>query len=140
MPNTYTDRDKYGKYSIEIENRILMVTVSGALGKGLTNKYTQNLYAAVEQLEDKPWAYLANALQFEALTNDGLNYLTESFQYCMQHNCVADAYCMTSSLAINQADRIRRQFGAKDDIQQRLFSEVNSAKVFLNQYLEQLKK
>ncbi|WP_438865205.1 hypothetical protein [Neptunicella sp.] len=137
MSEVFSQRDKYGHYSIHIDDRILVVTVGGALGKGLTNKYSQDLRTAIEYIKDKPWAYLADAMELEALTNDGLQYLTEAFKYSMQNNCVVGAYCMTSSLAIHQADSVRRQYGAEGTIEQRLFDDVTSAKAFLNQHLEQ---
>ncbi|MBC3765186.1 hypothetical protein [Neptunicella marina] len=130
-------KDKYGSYEITVEDSILIVSVKGAFGEGLVNNYTRDLTTTIDSISHKKWGYLAYALELEALTNQGFDYLKTSFAYSVANNCIADAYCVTSPLAIAQIDKIRQLFDLHSPVEERLFNDLASAKQFLHEQLEQ---
>lgn len=136
---TWSKNDKYGSYTIEIQGRILNITLKGAMGLSLSKSYVNDVIAASENLIGRPWGYFACALDFDASTYDADSVITNAYKQCMSNGCIVDTYCINSPVAKNQLQTIRRKLRIESSIEERLFENQAQAFAFINEVLASTK-
>ncbi|GGO69078.1 hypothetical protein [Bowmanella pacifica] len=136
MNQSYGKRDKYGGYQLQIEGQLLIARVSGVIGSGLSKSYLNNLLQLAQQLQGKPWVYIADCTGYQASIPDAASNLQKAYEECLKLGCVGDAYCIDSPVGINQLAQIRRESKISTDIQKRIFADLDKAKAAMLKFLQ----
>ncbi|NMH61243.1 hypothetical protein [Alteromonas ponticola] len=124
--------DRYAEIVVVRLADILVTEFVGPCGKSLVQKYTKKLEQVVRQFNSKPWAYLSVSRNFDALTDEAVTALVESFAFCTRHGCVADAYIINSPVGKHQVAAIRKQFSVARAFDDVLFTQFDDAFEFLS--------
>jgi len=140
MSQHYNFQSKTGSYQIECRGNIVICTISGATSVDMANRYYEDLEVIAKKFSPQPWAYLGYAINHEAAVPEAESILRNAYLTCMQYNCISDAYCMKSAMAIAQLDKIRQDCRIPMPIEQRLFAELNGAIETLEKELDKCSK
>jgi hypothetical protein len=132
---TWSNNDKYGRYTIEVHDRIVSVTLYGAMGLGLSRSYVDDVMDASHTLIGKPWGYYVYALDFDASTYDANNIICECYKYCLKNGCIVDTYTINSPVAKDQLNQMRRTLKIASPIEDRMFDTKEQAFRFIHQKL-----
>lgn len=135
MTDVLRHSGRHGTYQIEKKQQCIIVTLSGAVSADMAQRYYQDLSHLVTGFHQQPWAYVADAREYQASTPDALEYIHKAFLFCIKHHCVSDAYCLNSALAIAQLQEIRQQCGLKTPIKGRLFPSLEQGLTYSFQQL-----
>jgi hypothetical protein len=133
-------QDKNGSYQFELQGRVLVCTVAGGMGLSLAKRYCNDLEAYAKALSSQPWAYVSFAIHHQAATPEAEVILKKAYLICIEHNCCADAYCLSSAMAIAQLNKIRKSCAMPFDISERMFADVATAVKTVNKEISHLVK
>ncbi|MFT6896268.1 MAG: hypothetical protein ACJA13_000669 [Paraglaciecola sp.] len=127
MKEKFAFKTQSGSYSIEVRGNIAICTFIGACCDILAKHYLKNLKLVTRDFNGQPWAYLGNAQLHQAATPQAEQFLEQAILSGLQNNCIADAYCLTSAVGIDQVDKIRQRLGVVSKMQDRLFADFDGA-------------
>lgn len=139
MKPLFKYKDKYGSYSLSVEEQIVKGCVSGALGDTLSKRFLHDMRSITNEISPLNWAYLADMRKCEGLTGIAERNLQETYRYCISNGCVVDAYCVESPVAIDQMCRIRETLGIKGDINKHVFATLQEATAFIVNVMANIK-
>jgi hypothetical protein len=132
-------KDKYGSYSLSLDEQIIIGCVSGALGDSLSKHFFNDMCSVIKKIRPLNWAYLADMRECDGLTETAEKNLQQAYRYSINNGCVVDAYCVQSPVAIDQMRRIRQELGIKGEMNDHVFAELQDASVFIANVMSNIK-
>jgi hypothetical protein len=126
------------KYSIASKSKsnILQVEVYGPFNDKITEKYIDDIYGACDQFLDEPWGLLIAFHGNSVFSPEAEETLIKINKYRVKKGLVANASVLIdSSTADIQQLQLRRIYQACN-ITFYIFSDINNAKSWLEQYLQ----
>jgi hypothetical protein len=139
MKPLFKYKDKYGSYSLSLDQHIIKGCVSGALGDTLSKRFLNDMCTIIADIRPVNWAYLADMRKCEGLTGTAEKNLQEAYLYAINNGCVVDAYCVESPVAIDQMRRIRDKLGIKGEIGKHVFANLHDASAFIANVMANIK-
>jgi len=125
------------KYSITSQSNILQVEAFGPFNDHITEKYIDDMYSACEQFSGQPWGLLISFYGNSVFSPEAEDALIKVNKYRVKHGLIANAsVIIDSSTADIQQLQLRRIYQACN-ITFYVFSDINSAKSWLEQFLQQ---
>lgn len=140
MAFTYSARDKFGSYQLNLESRIITSSVSGIIGLTLSKRFNREFCKLVDTLSGQRFAYFGDFIDCEGYTRDAANTLLSPREYGRDAGCVVDAFRIQSHLLIDQIDKLRMACGAKRPTSECIFDSVEECISFLKSNLELIDK
>ncbi len=126
-----------GEYSIASGSNILQVDAFGPFDNSVTEQYVDDMYQACEQFASQPWGLLISFHGNSVFSPEAEEALIKVNKYRVKHGLIASAsVILDSSTADIQQLQLRRIYQACN-ITFYVFSEVGSAKAWLEQFLQQ---
>jgi hypothetical protein len=124
------------KYSIASKSNILQVEVFGPFNDKITEKYIDDIYGACDQFLGKPWGLLIAFHGNSVFSPKAEETLIKINKYRVKKGLIANASVLIdSSTADIQQLQLRRIYQACN-ITFYIFSDINNAKFWLEQYLQ----
>ncbi|MBA6224629.1 MULTISPECIES: hypothetical protein [unclassified Colwellia] len=125
------------KYSIASRSNILQVEAFGPFNAHVTEKYIKDMYGACEQFSGQPWGLLIAFYGNSVFSPEAEDALIKVNKYRVKHGLIANASVLIdSSTADIQQLQLGRIYQACN-ITFYVFSDLDSAKSWLEQYLQQ---
>jgi hypothetical protein len=137
MTNSYSYKDKYGSYSLYIENRVMRGQYIGSFGVSLAARMVKDDAKLAKVLAGKPWAYYCDMSQCEAYTPEAAALFTGLYQSGIQLGCVLDVYQINSALLRYQIGQIRQDAGILSPISQHIYTTELECLEMVSQRLDQ---
>ncbi len=126
-----------GEYSIASQSNILQVDAFGPFNTNVTEQYINDMYQACEQFSGEPWGLLISFHGNSVFSPEAERALIKVNKYRVKHGLIAAASVLiNSSTADIQQLQLRRIYQACN-ITFYVFSDVESARSWLEQYLQQ---
>lgn len=104
---SYEDQD--GSLRFQLHVNVLEATFSGACGDDMGAFFLETLPTLIPHFQRQPWGYLNYSPTFTAATGPAIESFVEAYRFARQTNCVADAYCVGTSIGIAQSKLIRER-------------------------------
>ncbi len=124
------------KYSIASQSNILEVEAFGPFNEQVTEKYIDDMYNACDQFSGQPWGLLIAFYGNSVFSPEAEEALIKVNKYRVEQGLIANASVLIdSSTADIQQLQLRRIYQACD-ITFYVFSDIDSAKSWLEQYLQ----
>jgi hypothetical protein len=124
------------KYSIASQSNILEVEAFGPFNEQVTEKYIDDMYSACDQFSGQPWGLLIAFYGNSVFSPEAEEALIKVNKYRVEQGLIANASVLIdSSTADIQQLQLRRIYQACD-ITFYVFSDIDSAKSWLEQYLQ----
>jgi len=124
-------------YSIERKSNILQVEAFVPFTEEVTEKYIDDIYRACEEFSGQPWGLLISFYGNSVFTPDVEESLIKVNKYRVEQGLIASATVLiNSSTADIQQLQLRRIYQACD-ITFYVFSDVDNARVWLENHLKQ---
>ncbi|SEL20335.1 hypothetical protein SAMN05216262_10775 [Colwellia chukchiensis] len=124
-------------YSIRSQTNILQVEAYGPFNDHVTEKYIDDMYGACAQFAGQPWGLLISFYGNSVFSPEAEAALIKVNKYRVQHGLIANASVLIdSSTADIQQLQLRRIYQACN-ITFYVFSDISSAKSWLEQFLSQ---
>ena len=124
-------------YSITSQSNILQVEVFGPFNGQVTEKYIEDMYGACEQFSGEPWGLLISFYGNSVFSPEAEQALIKVNKYRVKQGLIANASVLIdSSTADIQQLQLRRIYQACN-ITFYVFSDINNAKSWLEQFLQQ---
>lgn len=124
-------------YSIVSRSNILQVEAFGPFNERVTEKYIDDMYSTCEQFAGQPWGLLISFYGNSVFSPEAEEALIKVNKYRVKQGLVANASVLIdSSTADIQQLQLRRIYQACN-ITFYVFSDVDNAKSWLEQYLLQ---
>lgn len=139
MKAIFNYKDKYGSYSLSLDEKIIRGCVSGALGDTLSKRFRNDLQIIINDGCPPHWAYLADMRLCEGLTVTAEKNLQEAYRYSINNGCMVDAYCVRSPVAIDQMRRIRLEVGIRGEMNKHVFANLEDASAFIDNVMTNIK-
>lgn len=131
------DTSVKGEYSIASQSNILQVDAFGPFNNSVTEQYIDDMYQACEQFSSEPWGLLISFHGNSVFSPEAEAALIKVNRYRVKHGLIASASVLIdSSTADIQQLQLRRIYQACN-ITFYVFSDVDSAKSWLEQHLKQ---
>ncbi|MEL0634848.1 hypothetical protein V6237_18970 [Pseudoalteromonas carrageenovora] len=128
-------KNKHGQVSLHTENNIIIAKFSGYVTSGLLRVFKAELCAAIELLKCEHWAYISDSFAVLAATPEAEQEMTNISHLMHANNCIASAFVLSSAIAINQMNRILNCAGKNANINDYLFTDLESAKLYISNSL-----
>jgi hypothetical protein len=129
-------QNKFGSIKIAFDNNIMITEFTGPVSASLVDYLIKTTDTLFENIEIKPWGYISHSTEVEAATPDGYKLLVEAAKKMGLYGCVKSAYVLTSPIAIAQTEHLRVACGVTAPITDVLFDELEQAKQFITDFLE----
>lgn len=128
----------HGRYHIEQQDNILFVDAQGPFNDIIAAKYHHDITKITEQMSQVPWGSLITFRGNTIFTPDAEEQLKKTTQHRQEKGMVAIAVVILNSANADmqqmQLQRIYQDCG----IDFHVFSESESAKTWLDEYIEQV--
>lgn len=128
-------KNKYGQVSLCTENNIIIAHFSGYVTSELLRAFKAELCVAVQPLKSKPWAYISDSLSVLAATPEAEQEMMKISRLMHANNCFGSAFILTSAIAIDQMKRVLNCVKRNVNINDYLFTDLDSAKLFISNNL-----
>lgn len=135
----YQYQGKNGGYQLSIENDLAICRFNGICSDAVAKHYLLDVTRLTQRRDGAPWVYAADAIDHLVAIPDAEPYLVKAYKVCLQHNCVSDAYCLSSSIAMAQLSKLRKQCSLPGSLEQRLFKTLEQAIDFVTLELNKLR-
>lgn len=137
MQHTFSFKDRHGSVSLWLDGRILISEFTGPCSGTLAKRYQQAVAGSIEHMGGEPWGYVSCSIDFEAATEGALEILSQTYQLCITHRCVADAYVLGSPVGRAQIVKMRDAFVGVRDTEAVMFDNLDAALEDVKQRLTQ---
>ncbi len=125
------------KYSITSRENILQVDAFGPFNDHVTEKYIDDMYSACDQFSGQSWGLLISFYGNSVFSPEAEEALIKVNKYRVKQGLIANASVLIdSSTADIQQLQLRRIYQACN-ITFYVFSDINNAKSWLEQFLQQ---
>lgn len=126
-----------GKYSIKSKSNILYVDAYGPFSADVTEQYIDDMYRACEQFSGEPWGLLISFYGNSVFSPEAENALIKVNKFRVKQGLIANASVLiNSTTADTQQLQLRRIYQAAN-ITFYVFSDVESANAWLDDFLQQ---
>lgn len=126
-----------GSYTIEHQDNILVVSVRGPFNESQLAQYHQDMCSASDKQKGKIWGSLVIYYGSNLFTPESENILQKITQYRMSQGMIANATVILESKHIDIQQMQLKQVLESCQLHFHVFSNVESARSWLTQYLHQ---
>ncbi|MBL4909909.1 MAG: hypothetical protein JKX78_07795 [Alteromonadaceae bacterium] len=127
----------HGNYNLSFENNILHIDAQGPFNETVLENFHQDALAIIEKNKAKQWASLVTYHGNGIFTPDAEDALVKLIKNRARHGMIANASVLKESIHPDlQQTQLARVYQAAK-IRSHFFSEENSAKNWLKQYLKE---
>lgn len=129
------DLAAHGSYTIEQQDNILLVDARGPFNDVILAQYKIDMEKVCQKMAGQAWASLVTYYGNSVFTPDAEKSLIDITKYRVKHGMVANASVIINSHHADlQQMQLRRVYQASDIIFH-VFSDVDSAKEWLSEFL-----
>ncbi|QBG35742.1 hypothetical protein [Litorilituus sediminis] len=127
----------HGRYAIEQQNNILLVDAQGPFNDITAAQYHKDIEEITEQMTGEPWGSLITFRGNSVFTPDAEEQLKETTHYRIQKGMIAIAVVILNSAYADMQQMQLQRIYQDCNISFHVFSDVASAKQWLDGYIEQ---
>jgi len=127
----------HGRYRIEQQNNVLFVDAQGPFNEITAERYHQDITKITENMSQVPWGSLITFRGNSVFTPDAEGQLKETTLYRQKKGMVAIAVVILNSAYADMQQMQLQRIYQDCQIDFHVFSDSNSAKVWLDGYIEQ---
>ncbi len=131
---------EHGHYTIEHQGNILLVDAQGPFNEESAKHYHHDVTQLVEKMSGEPWGSLITFRGNSVFTPDAEQQLAQTTRYRQEKGMIAIAVVILNSAYADiqqmQLQRIYRDC----QISFHVFSDIDSAKTWLNDFIAQASK
>ncbi len=129
-------KNKYGHVTLQHKNNIITASFAGNINERLANEFSHQLLTCVKQFAGAPWGYISNSFSVQAATPDAEKSFVNLTTNMFKEGCIASAYILGSTLAINQMQRVLNNAGLNHlNIHDYLFNSLDEAKLYIEKMI-----
>jgi len=127
----------HGRYAIEQQNNILLVDAQGPFNEVLAAQYHQDITEITEKMTGEPWGSLITFRGNSVFTPDAEKQLIETTRYRIKRGMIAIAVVILDSANADMQQMQLQRIYQECQINFHVFSDQESAKIWLDTYIEQ---
>lgn len=131
------DLAAHGTYKIKKEGNVLLVDAHGPFNDVTAAKYVEEMYEACEEFAGKPWGLLVTFYGNSVFTPEAEKALIDVTRYRMKHGMIANASVILESNSADLQQMQLRRVYQSCNLTFHVFSDVNSAKSWLTEFVAQ---
>ena len=132
----YFYKNQFGSIKLSAKHNILFAEFKGAVSESVAQYFVKTAPTLIQEFNQQDWGYVSYSEQVEAATPDAHKILIQAGILFYQLGCVKSAYVLKSAIAISQIDKLRKEMGVTDPIQNVLFDTLTEAEQFMRNTLE----
>jgi len=129
-------KNKYGHVSLQVESNIIISNFNGSINESLVLDFSKAILSQAKIFAGSPWAYISNSLSVQAATPGAEERFICLTKDMVKKGCVASAYILDSTVAINQMQRVLNRAGLYHNIHDLLFTNMEEALSFVEQKMK----
>lgn len=127
----------HGRYAIEQQNNILLVDAQGPFNDITAAQYHKDIEEITEKMTGEPWGSLITFRGNSIFTPDAEEQLKETTRYRIQKGMIAIAVVILNSAYADMQQMQLQRIYQDCNINFHVFSDAESAKLWLDGYIEQ---
>lgn len=129
-------KNKYGHVTLQHKNNIITASFAGNINDRLVNDFSNALLNRVKTFAGSPWGYISNSFSAQAATPEAEKSFVKLTTHMFNEGCIASAYILGSTLAINQMQRVLNNAGLNHlNIHDYLFNSLDEAKLYIEKMI-----
>ncbi|MGA4608438.1 hypothetical protein [Pseudoalteromonas maricaloris] len=131
----YSYQTRYGKVTLWTEQNILFACFEGNINESMIHYFSRALEQCRAEIHSSTWGYVSYSEKAIAATPEAYKLLVNTAKRCLQLGCVSAAYVLKSAIAKSQIEKMRKEIGMPEPLDQVLFADVSAAIEFVKSTL-----
>ncbi|GEK11863.1 MULTISPECIES: hypothetical protein [Pseudoalteromonas] len=131
----YSFQTRCGKVTLWTEKNILFACFEGNINESMIHFFSRTMEQCRDEIAVPAWGYVSYSEKAIAATPQAYDLLVNVAKRCLQLGCVSAGYVLNSAIAKRQMEKLRKEIGMPEPIEQVLFVDLDTAVEYVNQNL-----